>query len=145
MDKISPVRRSENMRAIRSKDTSPEWVVRRIAHRCGFRYRLHRRDLPGKPDLVFSSRKAVIFVHGCFWHLHGCPGVRVPKSNLGYWQTKLERNSQRDKKHFQTLLALGWNVLVVWECETKNSKTLEDRIKSFLSLALRSTRQSQTI
>lgn len=132
MDKIPPARRSANMRAIRSFDTKPELVVRKLVHRCGFRYRLHRRDLPGKPDLVFPARRAVIFVHGCFWHMHGCPSVRVPKSNMDYWKPKLERNRKRDEESVAALEAKGWRVLTVWECETSDLTVLELKIREFL-------------
>ncbi|WP_281247779.1 very short patch repair endonuclease [Paraburkholderia lycopersici] len=132
MDKISPSRRSANMRAIRSSDTKPELLVRRLVHHCGYRFRLHRKDLPGKPDLVFPGRKSVIFVHGCFWHMHGCPSVRVPKSNVGYWNPKLERNRARDQQSYSSLEKLGWKVLIVWECETKDLDALERKLKIFL-------------
>lgn len=132
VDKIPPARRSANMRAIRSFDTKPELVVRKLVHRCGFRYRLHRRDLPGKPDLVFPARRAVIFVHGCFWHMHGCPSVRVPKSNMDYWKPKLERNRKRDEESVAALEAKGWRVLTVWECETSDLTVLERKIREFL-------------
>ncbi len=132
MDKISPERRSANMSAIHSSDTKPELLVRRLVHRSGYRFRLHRKDLPGKPDLVFPGRKAVIFVHGCFWHMHGCSAVRVPKSNTDYWMPKLMRNRERDVKNVQALTEMGWRVLTVWDCETADLKTLEDRLKRFL-------------
>lgn len=133
MDKISPSRRSANMRAIRSSNTKPEMVVRSLVHRLGYRFRLHRRDLPGKPDLVFPGRKAVIFVHGCFWHMHDCAAVRVPKSNTGYWSPKLERNCQRDAQNVDALKAQGWRVLTVWDCETSDVRWLEKTIREFLS------------
>lgn len=123
------------MRAIRSSDTKPELLVRRLAHRCGYRFRLHRKDLPGKPDLVFPGRKAVIFVHGCFWHMHGCPGVRAPKSNVGYWQPKLARNCERDAQSVQALRQMGWRVLTVWDCETADLDTLEGQLRRFLDPA----------
>jgi DNA mismatch endonuclease (patch repair protein) len=126
------------MRAIRSSDTKPELIVRRLIHGCGFRYRLHRRDLPGKPDLVFPSRMAVIFVHGCFWHMHGCPNVRVPKSNTDYWQPKLERNRQRDEENVAALEAQGWRVLTVWECETGDLDGLEKKIRGYLAASINS-------
>ena len=131
-DKISGERRSENMRRIRSRDTRPEMVVRRLVHALGYRYRLHRRDLPGKPDLVFGPRRAVLFVHGCFWHQHDCQDGRVPSSNRSYWQAKLARNVERDIQVRQELERLGWRVLIVWECETKNEEKLRDLIMSFL-------------
>ena len=120
------------MSAIHSSDTKPELLVRRLVHRCGYRFRLHRKDLPGKPDLVFPGRKAVIFVHGCFWHMHGCPDVRVPKSNTDYWMPKLMRNRERDTQSVQALTEMGWRVLTVWDCETADLATLEDRLKRFL-------------
>jgi DNA mismatch endonuclease (patch repair protein) len=122
MDRISPQRRSENMRRIRSKDTSPELAVRRWLHGRGFRYRLHRKDLPGTPDLVFPGRRIAIFIHGCFWH--GCPrcvdGTRKVKSNAGYWSAKVEGNRARDARHQASLTALGWRVLTIWECEVSD-------------------------
>lgn len=124
--------RSENMRAIRSKGMWPELSVRRIVHGAGFRYRLHRSDLPGKPDLVFGPRQKVIFVHGCFWHGHGCKAAHIPKSNIGYWGPKLERNRVRDAKNIEDLILRGWKVLVIWECETKNKNEMKARIKQFL-------------
>lgn len=134
-DKISARRRSQNMAAIRSKDTEPELAVRGLVHGLGYRYRLHRPDLPGKPDLVFGRLRAVIFVHGCFWHLHsqkGCVDSRKPKSNMAYWHQKLLRNTKRDKKHKAALRKLGWRVLVIWDCETKSSTFLTNRITQFL-------------
>lgn len=123
------------MRAIRSKDTKPEMAVRRLAHAMGYRFRLHREDLPGKPDMVFPSRHAVIFVHGCFWHLHpdpDCKGARRPKSNTDYWHPKLTRNQTRDAEHEAALLAEGWRVLVIWECQTKDETALKQRLLAFL-------------
>ncbi len=135
MDKISPERRSRNMAAIKSKDMKPEIVVRRLAHSLGYRYRLHRKDLPGKPDLVFGPRKKVIFVHGCFWHQHGetnCLDGRKPKSNTGYWDTKLNRNVERDATNVAELMSAGWRVEVIWECETKDLTKLAARLQDFL-------------
>ena len=125
--------RSAIMRAIRSKDTAPEMVVRRIAHGLGYRYRLHRGSLPGKPDLVFPGRSKVIFVHGCFWHQHQCPrGSRIPKTNQDYWVTKLQKNETRDAKNQEQLRTLGWQVLVLWECQLSDHNALALRIKEFL-------------
>lgn len=108
------ISRSENMRRIRSKDTRPEMAVRRIVHGLGYRYRLHRKDIPGKPDLVFPRHRKVIFVHGCFWHQHpGCQDGRLPKSNTSYWGPKLKRNVERDKTALAELSSLGWEVLVI--------------------------------
>jgi DNA mismatch endonuclease, patch repair protein len=125
--------RSENMRRIRSSDTVPEVAVRKITHRLGFRFRLHRRDLPGKPDLVFAGRKKVIFVHGCFWHQHSCREGRVPSSNSDYWAPKLGRNVERDTAALRGLHALGWSTLVIWECELKDEAALTEKIRTFLS------------
>jgi DNA mismatch endonuclease (patch repair protein) len=124
------------MRQIRSKGMKPEMLVRTVAHRLGYRYRLHRRDMPGKPDLVFGPRKKVIFVHGCFWHSHGHPdcidGRRQPKSNLEYWLPKLARNKERDATNEAALIKLGWTILTVWECETRNIDALRIRLQGFL-------------
>jgi len=134
-DKISPERRSANMRAIRSKGMKPENIVRRLAHSLGYRFRLHRKDLPGKPDMVFPGRRAVIFIHGCFWHQHpepSCIDSRLPKSNTAYWWPKLQRNQSRDAQNEAALQALGWRVLVIWECQTKDEMTLKNLLSSFL-------------
>ena len=135
MDKISTAQRSANMRAIRSTDTRPEMVVRRLVHRMGYRYRLHQKNLPGKPDLVFSSRRKIIFVHGCFWHQHDekdCKLARKPKTNVNYWIPKLKRTAERDKEHQAVLKEKGWAVLVVWECEVEEGKCLKSRLQNFL-------------
>jgi DNA mismatch endonuclease, patch repair protein len=132
-DKPSPERRSENMRRIKSKDMKPELLVRRLVHGMGYRYRLHRKDMPGKPDLVFGLRRKVIFVHGCFWHQHAsCPEGRVPSSNESYWQPKLARNAKRDAENLANLDASGWRTLVIWECETKDAAALRRRLRAFL-------------
>ncbi|SPJ33450.1 Very short patch repair protein [Kushneria phyllosphaerae] len=137
MDNISPERRSANMRAIRSKNTSPEMVVRRLLHQMGYRFRLHRKDLPGKPDIVLPKYRTVIFVHGCFWHQHpdpDCKDARLPKSNPDYWLPKLERNRVRDLEHQIKLENEGWNVVVIWACETKlkHSPALVEKLKNTL-------------
>ncbi|WP_246231805.1 very short patch repair endonuclease [Sinorhizobium alkalisoli] len=122
------------MARIASKNTKPEMIVRRMVHAMGYRYRLHRRDLPGKPDLVFPSRRAVIFVHGCFWHHHpdpACKDAVLPKSRTDYWSPKLARNEERDKQHVEALAAEGWHVLIIWECEV-SAADLSDRIRRFL-------------
>lgn len=124
--------RSANMRAIRSKDMLPELAVRSLVHGLGYRFRLHRKDLPGKPDLVFVSRRKVIFVHGCFWHSHNCKAAHIPKSNQSYWGPKLERNQIRDGKNAEALATAGWKSLIIWECETKNSRAASSRVKKFL-------------
>jgi DNA mismatch endonuclease (patch repair protein) len=125
--------RSRIMRAVRGTDTSPEMLVRQLLFMRGYRYRLYRKELPGVPDLAFPSRKKVIFIHGCFWHSHDCRrGSRIPKSNTSYWRNKRERNRQRDDRNRQLLEASGWKVLVIWECEMKNSDELVAKLCSFL-------------
>lgn len=134
-DKIDAERRSANMAAIRSKGMKPEMLVRKIVHGLGYRYRLHQKDLPGKPDLVFRSRHKVVFVNGCFWHQHGskrCRITRRPKSNLEYWEPKLQRNVERDRRNKKALRKRGWSVLTVWECEAKKSSVLTERLSRFL-------------
>lgn len=123
------------MGRVRGKDTGPEMRVRRLVYRMGFRYRLHCRGLPGKPDLAFSGRKKAIFVHGCFWHQHDCARGTRPLSNRDFWNRKLDRTVQRDKANISALEECGWSVLIVWECETKNLDQLEDRVKEFLEPA----------
>jgi DNA mismatch endonuclease (patch repair protein) len=124
--------RSENMRAIRGKDTKPELAVRSMVHGLGYRFRLHRADLPGKPDLTFPARHKVVFVHGCFWHSHGCKSGLIPKSNRDFWLPKLRRNQERDQDSLEALVQLGWKPLVVWECELKHTLALQHRLKRFL-------------
>lgn len=132
-ERLSPAERSRVMARVKSRDTRPELIVRKLAHQLGYRYRLHRRDLPGKPDLVFPRRKAVIFVHGCFWHQHNCPrGNRVPVSRTEYWLPKLRENVARDRRNRLALKRAGWRVLQIWECQTKNEKELGSRILHFL-------------
>lgn len=133
MDSVSPARRSEIMGRVRSRDTVPEMLVRRLTHALGYRYRLHGKDLPGKPDLVFRSRRKVIFVHGCFWHRHpGCALARLPKSREDFWFPKLEANRQRDLKTENVLQVKGWTVLTIWECELGDIDKLKNKIKEFL-------------
>ena len=126
MDMVTPDRRSQIMGAIRSKDTMPERAVRSYLHAAGLRYRLHRHDLPGRPDLVFAARRLCVFVHGCFWH--GCPhcrhGTRTVKSNTVYWSAKLARNKERDTDNRQRLAALGWATLAIWECQSADPAAL---------------------
>jgi DNA mismatch endonuclease (patch repair protein) len=133
-DTLTPNERSERMGRVHAKDTKPELVVRRLVHRMGYRYRLHARDLPGCPDLVFPRFRKVLFIHGCFWHRHGdsaCKLARLPKSRLDFWLPKLEGNRLRDEKNMTALLALGWRYMVIWECEI-NNRDIADRIRSFL-------------
>jgi DNA mismatch endonuclease (patch repair protein) len=124
------------MRRIRSKDTTPELHVRHLVYALGYRYRLHRRDLPGRPDLVFASRRKVIFIHGCFWHQHGnCVDGKVPKSRIDYWAAKLRANVARDLRNMLALRAIGWGVLIIWECELSNASAIagtRKRISRFL-------------
>ena len=132
----SPEVRRRTMQAVKSKNTAPELLVRSLAHRMGYRFRLHRKDLPGKPDLAFPGRRKVIFVHGCFWHGHDCPrGARVPKSNRDYWTKKIARNKERDRAARAALARLGWNVAVFWECELRDRARLRGRLSKFLAKA----------
>lgn len=134
-DTVTPKRRSEIMANIKAKDMKPEIAVRRLTHAMGYRYRLHRKDLPGKPDLVFPSRRKVIFVHGCFWHQHDDPACKItrqPQSNQHYWLPKLEQNVARDARHQSRLAELGWDVLVIWECDIEAGSRVTDRIQAFL-------------
>lgn len=132
VDSVSAAMRSDIMSRVRSKDTRPEMLVRRLIHGAGFRYRLHVRGLPGSPDLVFSGRKKVIFVHGCFWHSHpGCRHARIPKSRPDFWIAKLSTNRVRDERNVQALVDAGWKVMVLWECELRDPE-LMTRIREFL-------------
>ncbi|WP_080493123.1 MULTISPECIES: very short patch repair endonuclease [Burkholderia] len=120
IDVVDPKKRSLMMSGIRSKHTKPERLVRSMLHAAGFRYRLHRRDIPGVPDLILPKHKAAIFVHGCFWHVHAnCRFATIPSSNRDFWQKKLARNRERDQRQIEALKALGWRVLIVWECATR--------------------------
>lgn len=126
--------RSEIMQAVHSKDTRPEMVVRKLIYAMGYRYRIHRKDIPGNPDIVFHGRKKVIFVHGCFWHGHDCTsGRNLPVTNLDYWIPKLRRNQERDKGNISLLKKKGWGVLVIWECQVKKRFFISKKIKQFLN------------
>ena len=130
MDSLSKEQRSWNMSRIRSKNTKPELLVRSILHRSGYRFRLHARELPGHPDIVLPKWKTVVFVNGCFWHRHkDCPLAYSPKSRRGFWQKKFQETVRRDVKKAQSLVALGWKVEVVWECELTNPEKLERRLR----------------
>lgn len=130
----SPEVRRRTMQAVKSKDTVPELLVRSLAHRMGYRFRLHRKDLPGKPDLVFPGRRKAIFVHGCFWHGHDCArGARVPKSNRDYWTKKIARNRERDRATCAALTHSGWTYLILWECDLGNQKGLKAQVRKFLN------------
>lgn len=134
MDTLNPEQRHKAMAAVKSKNTTPELVVRKLLHKEGFRFRLHRKDLPGKPDILLPKYHTIILVHGCFWHQHhGCKRSTRPTSNDDYWRVKLERNVARDQKNISELEAINWKVLVIWECETKDKSVLSKKISSFLS------------
>ena len=134
MDIWSKEKRSQVMSNIRSKNTKPELLVRSQLHIAGYRFRIHQKDLPGKPDIVLPKYKAVVFVHGCFWHLHsGCRDGTVPKTRADYWKNKLLRNKERDKEHMRTLQKLGWRVLRLWECEVeKETDKVLEKLNKFL-------------
>ena len=134
-DTLTPEQRSERMSRIRGRDTMPEIKVRRLIHSLGYRFRLGRRDLPGKPDIVLPRHKAIVFVHGCFWHRHPDPSCRIarlPKSRIEFWEPKLNANQARDGKVLAELESLGWKVLVIWECELKDEVALRERVAGFL-------------
>jgi DNA mismatch endonuclease (patch repair protein) len=134
VDNLSPAERSEIMARVRSKNSRPEVFVRKIVFALGFRYRLHGKDLPGHPDIVFRKLRRVIFVHGCFWHRHAaCALARLPKSRLDFWLSKLEGNRKRDEKNKRALLRDGWRVLTIWECQLNRSERLTGRIRRFLN------------
>ncbi len=133
MDTLTPRERSARMALVRGKDTKPEMLVRRLVHGMGYRYRLHRRDLPGTPDLVFPARGKVIFIHDCFWHRHaGCALARLPKSRADFWLPKLTANAERDARNVRALRRLGWGVLTIWECQLRDAAALTKRIRRFL-------------
>lgn len=133
MDTVSKEKRSWMMSRIKGRGTKPELLVRSTLHRMGFRFRLHVKDLPGKPDIVLRKYRAVIFVHGCFWHQHSCKvGSRTPKSNHGYWLPKLERTKKRDLLHQKKLMENGWNVLILWECMLSDQGALVEMLRDFL-------------
>jgi DNA mismatch endonuclease (patch repair protein) len=133
MGSLSPEERTIRMRLIRKVDTKPELIVRRLAHALGLRFRLHRRDLPGTPDLAFPRHRKVVLVHGCFWHQHeGCRLARQPRSKPDYWLPKLARNVERDRLVEARLAELGWEPLVIWECETRNADLIRERLARFL-------------
>ncbi len=132
MDTRTPEQRRHIMQSVKSKDTMPELIVRRLLHSEGYRFRLHRKDLPGTPDIVLPGRRKAIFVHGCFWHAHGCAKGRAPKSKLDYWGPKLAQNVERDARKVRELEAAGWQVLTVWGCETADRKALRAELKRFV-------------
>lgn len=132
MDTLSISDRSDLMSRIRSKDTKPELVIRSMLHRLGYRFRLHRRDLPGKPDIVLPRYKKIILVQGCFWHGHDCKLASKPKSNQGYWNSKIQLNRTRDEKNLRLLEEQRWDVLELWECEIRKFEGIEERILEFM-------------
>ncbi len=137
VDVLTKKQRSYNMSQIRNKDTRPEILVRSMVHRLGYRYALHRKDLPGKPDMVLTRHRKIIFVHGCFWHMHKCRYGKVkPATNIDFWKSKREGNVARDKRNLRKLRKDGWKVLVVWECWTRKPSALKDRIGRFLNESL---------
>jgi len=132
-DTVTAQVRSRIMAKVKSKDTKPELAVRRLLHSLGYRYRLHRKDLPGKPDLAFPSRRKAVFVNGCFWHGHeNCPRARLPSSNRNYWRAKLERNRERDERNLALLEEIGWSTMVVWECELRDVDAVVQNLTTFL-------------
>jgi DNA mismatch endonuclease (patch repair protein) len=131
-DTRTPEQRRYIMQSVGTKDTGPEMIVRRLLHRMGYRYRLHRKDLPGNPDIVFPGRHKAIFIHGCFWHGHDCPKGRLPKSRIDYWLPKIERNKERDASAVEKLKAEGWDTLTIWQCEIKDRTSLETTLRNFL-------------
>lgn len=134
VDHVDSSTRSKIMASVHSKDTKPEIKVRKIAHALGYRFRLHRADLPGKPDLVFPSRRKVIFVHGCFWHRHSrCRYATMPKTRTEFWERKFLANTARDRRNWRELRKLGWDVLTVWQCELKKAEKLTERLNDFLA------------
>ena len=131
-DHVTPERRSFIMSKVGQKNTKPEMVLRRALHGLGYRYRLYRRDLPGSPDLVFTSRRKVIFVHGCFWHGHGCRWGQLPKTRSEYWLPKIEANKERDNRALTLLSEKGWQAMVVWQCELRYPEEVVERVVAFL-------------
>lgn len=132
MDVVTPAKRSAMMSNIRSTDTKPELLVRRLLHKLGYRYRLHRKDLPGRPDIVLPRYKAIILIHGCFWHGHECKIASKPKTNTAYWLPKIETNRMRDRRNVAALEALGWRVLTLWECNIRNMVGIKEMLEEFL-------------
>lgn len=135
MDRVSEQKRSYIMSSVGSKNTGPELVVRKLLYRLGYRYRLHKEGLPGTPDIVFNGRKKAIFVHGCFWHGHGCKYGRLPKSKIEYWSQKIDMNRERDEMNVQKLKSFGWEVLTVWQCELRDIEAVQTRLMKFLGPA----------
>jgi DNA mismatch endonuclease (patch repair protein) len=131
-DQFTPEQRSWIMRQVRSKNTRPELLVRSLTHRMGYRFRIHRKDLPGCPDIVFPKHQKIIFVNGCFWHGHSCKRAQLPVSRQDYWSKKIEKTKDRDRKHLEELRKLGWRILTIWECQLKDIDRLQQQILRFL-------------
>ncbi|CAN0617995.1 XorII very short patch repair endonuclease [Burkholderia multivorans] len=146
VDTRTPDQRSKIMRAVGTRDTGPELLVRRLLHRLGYRYRLHAHGLPGTPDIVFASRKKIIFIHGCYWHGHSCKKGALPKSSLEYWGPKIQANRDRDARNVAALTAAGWQVLTLWQCELRDMSAVESTLIAFLgpTSKIRSTRQEHS-
>jgi DNA mismatch endonuclease (patch repair protein) len=137
MDKLTPEHRSWNMGRIHSGNTKPEFAVRSLLHRMGYRFRLHRKDLPGKPDIIMPKYKAAVFVHGCFWHRHeGCKYSYTPKSRINFWEEKFKSNVERDKKNQAELERLGWKVVVIWECELSDPEFVVNKLTLHINLKM---------
>jgi len=134
VDHLSAAERSRNMSRVKGRDTKPELLVRSLIHRMGFRFSLHRKDLPGRPDIVLVRHRKLVFVHGCFWHGHaGCSRATVPSTNIHFWKKKISGNKTRDKSVTRRLGVMGWKVLVVWQCHTNNTQKLTTRLERFLA------------
>ena len=144
MDTRSPEQRSYIMRSVGTRNTGPELVVRRALHGMGLRFGLHRKDLPGKPDIVLPKHKAVVFVHGCFWHGHNCSKGRPPKTRLDFWVPKIERNRSRDAESAKMLKKGGWRVLTVWQCQTKHAAKLQSKLEKFFERRASTRRRAKT-
>ena len=127
VDHVKPEKRSQIMAAVKGKDTKPEFLIRRLLHAAGYRYRLHRKDLPGRPDMVLRKYNAIVFIHSCFWHGHGCKRSKnLPKTNTEFWKEKIEKNNRRDTNNIQLLKSMGWRVCVIWECALKRQGRIDD-------------------
>lgn len=131
-DRITKAQRSRNMARVKNKNTAPELIVRKTLHRLGFRFRLYRSDLPGNPDIVLPRHHKIVFVHGCFWHGHTCPRGKRPSTRQDFWNRKLDGNQKRDKANQDKLKELGWEILIVWECQVKNVDNLEKQLLDFM-------------
>jgi DNA mismatch endonuclease (patch repair protein) len=132
MDKITPEQRSLNMARVKSRNTALEIQIRSLVHKLGYRFRLHRKDLPGTPDLIFPKRRSAVFINGCFWHGHNCSKAKLPASNRIFWEAKIKKNVERDTRVVVQLAEKGWRVLTIWQCQTKDMNALQERLTIFL-------------